>query len=187
MGIYVKRVFPHRKSVGRGCAPSFSAHVRWGEGHPSRTNDCGWEVTAVILAAAASWLLKQSRNARWAREVAIPEIARLADAEKYPEAYSVAVRAEKWAAKDPELVKQWLRISYQMSLETAPPGVNVFRKNYADTAAPWEFVGTTPFRSLRQPRVPVTVVTGAVLSMARLGERAEEAACLRDWPLHPHE
>jgi serine/threonine protein kinase/dienelactone hydrolase len=109
-------------------------------------------VTVVILAAAASWLLKGSQDAHWAREVAIPEIARLADAEKYPEAYSLAVRAEQSAPNDSALVKQWPRISYLMSLETPPSGAKVFRRNYVDTSEPWEFVGTTPLKSLRQPR-----------------------------------
>jgi dienelactone hydrolase len=109
-------------------------------------------VTVVILAAAAGWLLKQSRDARWAREVAIPEIARLVDAEKYPEAYSLAVRAERSAPHDSALVKQWPMISYLMSLETTPSGAKVFRRNYVDATGPWEFVGTTPLKSLRQPR-----------------------------------
>jgi len=36
-------VFLPRSSIGgRGCAPSYSAHVRWGEGHPS------WERNFVV-------------------------------------------------------------------------------------------------------------------------------------------
>ena len=109
-------------------------------------------ITVIILAIAASWLLKRFQDARWAREVAIPEIARLADAEMFPQAYSLAVRAERLTPNDSALVKQWPRISYAMSLETAPSGAQVFRRNYVDPTGPWEFVGTTPLKSLRQPR-----------------------------------
>jgi serine/threonine protein kinase/dienelactone hydrolase len=109
-------------------------------------------VTVIVLAIAASWLLKRFQDARWAREVAIPEVSRLADDDKYPEAYSLAVRAERSMPNDAALVKQWPRISYLMSLETTPSGARVFRRNYVEPTGPWEFVGTTPLRNLRQPR-----------------------------------
>jgi formylglycine-generating enzyme required for sulfatase activity/dienelactone hydrolase len=109
-------------------------------------------LTLVLLGAGTFWLIKRFRDARWAREAAVPEIARLADQGKFGDAYVLALRAEKSISGDPALAKLWPVISYQLSLVTNPPGGAVFRRAYVDTNAPWEFVGTTPFQNVRQPR-----------------------------------
>jgi eukaryotic-like serine/threonine-protein kinase len=105
----------------------------------------------IVLGAGAAWLIKRSREARWAREVAVPEISQLADQGKFPAAYALASKAERSIPGDPSLAKLWPVISYQLSLETTPPGVKVYRKEYVDPSAQWEFVGETPLKS-RQPR-----------------------------------
>ena len=106
----------------------------------------------ILLVTAAAWLVRRHREARWAREVAVPEISRLADQGKYGNAYALAARAEKSIADDLALAKLWPVISYQLSLETTPPGVDVYRRDYVDTNAPWEIVGRTPLKNVRQPR-----------------------------------
>jgi formylglycine-generating enzyme required for sulfatase activity/tRNA A-37 threonylcarbamoyl transferase component Bud32/dienelactone hydrolase len=109
-------------------------------------------LTLVILGAGATWLVRRYRDARWAHEVAVPEVSRLADQGKLGDAYVLAVKAEKSISGDPLLAKLWPVISYQLSLETTPPGVDVYRRDYVDAGAPWEFVGTTPLKNVRQPR-----------------------------------
>jgi serine/threonine protein kinase/formylglycine-generating enzyme required for sulfatase activity/dienelactone hydrolase len=109
-------------------------------------------VTAIILAAGATWLVKRYRDARWAREVAVPEVSRLADASKFGEAYALAGRAEQSLPHDSALAKLWPKISYPVTLNTTPPGVEVYRKDYVDPTASWERVGRTPLRNVRQPR-----------------------------------
>jgi serine/threonine protein kinase/formylglycine-generating enzyme required for sulfatase activity/dienelactone hydrolase len=108
----------------------------------------------VLIAAGtgAWWLWKRDRDVRWARTVALPEISRLADQGKFGDAYGLAVKAENSIPDDPLLAKLWPNISYPVSLETNPPGANVYRRNYADPKAPWEFVGRTPLNNVRQPR-----------------------------------
>ena len=61
-------------------------------------------------------------------------------------------KAEKSIPGDPALAKLWPLISYQTSLETTPPGVDVYRRDYATQTRPWELVGTTPLKNVRQPR-----------------------------------
>ena len=109
-------------------------------------------LTVILLGTAATWLVKHYRDARWAREVAVPEISRLADQGKFGDAYALAVNAEKSISGDAALAKLWPVISYQISFETSPPGVDVSRRNYADASAPWETVGRTPLKNVRQPR-----------------------------------
>ena len=71
----------------------------------------------------------------------MPEISQLADQGKFGAAYALATKAEKAIPGDPALAKLWPAISYQTSLETTPPGVDVYRRDYADATAPgnwWE-------------------------------------------------
>ncbi|HEY2361662.1 MAG TPA: protein kinase [Candidatus Angelobacter sp.] len=106
----------------------------------------------IAMVAGVVMLVKRSHDTRWAREVALPEISRLNDAAKTGEAYELALKAEKSIPDDPGLAKLWPLISYQTSIETAPSGADVFRKDYGDVNAPWEQVGHTPFKNVRQPR-----------------------------------
>jgi formylglycine-generating enzyme required for sulfatase activity/dienelactone hydrolase len=106
----------------------------------------------VLLGAGAAWLVKHERDARWARETAVPEISQLYDQGKFGAAYALAVTAEKSIPGDRALTKLWPVISYQMSVETTPPGAVVSRREYNDSNATWEYVGTTPFKDVRQPR-----------------------------------
>jgi formylglycine-generating enzyme required for sulfatase activity/dienelactone hydrolase len=109
-------------------------------------------LTVIMLGLAVTWLVRRSRDARWARDVALPQISQLADQGKFGEAYSVAVEAEKSIPGDLALAKLWPVISHQLSLETTPPGADVYRKDYVDTGAAWESVGKTPLKNVRQPR-----------------------------------
>ena len=112
-------------------------------------------LAVMMLGAGAAWLIKRYRDARWAREVAVPEISRLADQGRFGEfgeAYTLAVKAEKSIPGDPVLARLWPVISYQTSVETTPAGAAVYRRAYSDVNAPWELVGHTPFKNFRQPR-----------------------------------
>lgn len=103
------------------------------------------------LALGVLWMVEHAREKRWAREVAIPEISQLYDQGKLPEAYAMAVRAERALPDDPALKKLWPLISYDLSIESSPPGATLWRKGYEDANAQWEAVGTTPLK-IRQPR-----------------------------------
>jgi len=111
----------------------------------------------VILALVSGIVLlgRRSRDARWAREVALPEISRLAEQGgfgEFGEAFRLANKAETVIPGDPALNNLWPVISYQTSLDTTPPGADVYRRAYSDPNAPWEPVGRTPFKNVRQPR-----------------------------------
>jgi len=108
-------------------------------------------LVVLMLGAGIFWLVKRSRDARWAREVAIPQISQLADQGQFGQAYALAVKAQKIVPDDPVLAKLWPTITYQLTLDTNPSGAEVYRRNYSDANAPWEFVGTTPINS-PQPR-----------------------------------
>ena len=114
-------------------------------------------ILAMVAAGAGIfWLIKQSREVLWARTVALPEIARLADAGKFSDAYALATKAQSLVGDDPELQKLWTTISYPISIETTPPGASVYRRKYDEPNAPWTPVGVTPLKEVREPRGNMT-------------------------------
>jgi serine/threonine protein kinase/formylglycine-generating enzyme required for sulfatase activity/predicted esterase len=114
-------------------------------------------IVLVILAVVSGivLLVKHSRDVRWARDMAVPEISRQAEQGgfgEFGEAFRLAEKAEKAIPGNPALNQLWPLISYQTSLETTPAGADVYRRAYSDASAPWELVGRTPFKNVRQPR-----------------------------------
>ncbi|MBI4474261.1 MAG: SUMF1/EgtB/PvdO family nonheme iron enzyme [Acidobacteria bacterium] len=89
---------------------------------------------------------------RWAREEAVPEILRQADAADFLTAFQLAERAEKSIPNDAVLNGIWPRISALGSVETSPAGAAVFMKPYGAPDTDWKFLGTTPLKNLRLPR-----------------------------------
>ena len=105
----------------------------------------------VLLIAAISfgaWQMVQSRRARWARQVAIPEIERLAMTERSLTALPLAREAERYAPDEVRRVRQgWT----QFNLGTEPEGAQVEIKNYMDVDGSWVPIGTSPVRSFLIP------------------------------------
>ena len=79
---------------------------------------------------------------RWAREQALPAINRLAGADKFDDAYRLALQAESYIPKDPLLAEQFRVISRPAVIESAPSGAQVFYRPYGQTGEPWRSLGT---------------------------------------------
>ena len=104
----------------------------------------------VVAAVVALWVWRSS-GTRWARNVALPEILRLADLDRNGEAFLLATQAETRIAGDPVLNGLWARISRQGSITTTPAGADVsLRLIGGDTT--WHPVGRTPLVNTRLPR-----------------------------------
>ena len=104
----------------------------------------------VVAAVVALWAWRSS-GTRWARDVALPEILRLADLDRNGEAFLLATQAETRIAGDPVLNGVWPRISRQVSITTTPAGADVsLRLIGGDTT--WHPVGRTPLVNTRLPR-----------------------------------
>jgi len=107
----------------------------------------------LMLVSLFAWWIHNSSKAGWARNQALPQIARLVEEEKLDEAYAVAVQAERYTPHDPMLFKLWPKMSWSGSIRTTPPGVSVYRKNYNASDSAWEFVGRSPIENRRFPKV----------------------------------
>jgi len=110
-------------------------------------------ILALALAAASAIFVRRSMKARWAREQALPEIARLAAENKTMAAYRLALEAERYIPSDPELARLWPEVSTDLNLETVPPGASVEIQEYADPKGQWLKVGLSPIEKVRVPRV----------------------------------
>jgi len=112
-----------------------------------------WLVASAIaaLVAAGAWFAVREWRHRWVRQVAIPEITRLADRETNNAAMALARRALEYMPGDAALQDLWRRVSAPIDIETDPPGATVQVKDYLTPAAPWTVVGTTPLHGVRFP------------------------------------
>jgi pimeloyl-ACP methyl ester carboxylesterase len=112
---------------------------------------------AILLAIGAlgGWLYDRQQKIRWARDVALPEIERLAEANNVwrdlTPAYDLAVKAEAVVPDDPKLAALLAKVSVRPSIRTEPPGAKVYVKEYAKPDAEWSYLGVTPLEKIRLP------------------------------------
>jgi len=107
----------------------------------------------IALALGATYFIDRARKARWARQVALPEIEQLAEYGEYDAAYELASRVERFVPDDPVLLNLWPRISRYLTIHADPPGADVFWREYAALDKEWEHLGKTPLDSVRIPKV----------------------------------
>jgi len=107
----------------------------------------------IVIAILAVWFLNRQAKIRWARNVLLPEINRIMEVSisKWGEAYSLAVKAEKNLAKDPELAAILEKTSGRLSFITEPPGAKISVQEYRLPDAEWEYAGVSPIENLRVP------------------------------------
>src|SRR5262249_21213202 len=80
---------------------------------------------AALLIAFGIWFAIRQRHIHWARDVAMPEVARLADRETHNAAMLLARQALEYLPGDPALLDLWNRVSADINIETDPPGATV--------------------------------------------------------------
>ena len=108
-------------------------------------------VGIVALIAAGTWILQRNASVRWAKNEAVPQIARLVDEQQYIAAFDLAQEADQFISDEPELAALWAKISREISVETEPPGADVYVRDYADTEAEWQHLGKSPIEGVRIP------------------------------------
>lgn len=97
------------------------------------------------------WYVRRDARFRWARETAIPEIARLADKGEDTAAFALARQVERLDPNDPRLQKLWPDISLEISVHTDPEGTDVYMKPYRSDERAWEYLGRSPIEHLKIP------------------------------------
>jgi serine/threonine protein kinase/dienelactone hydrolase len=109
---------------------------------------------AVILAmllGAGAWFYHRLEQREWARDQAIPEIARLQDQHKALAAYLLLEKAERVLPGDPRLARLASQNTVPFSITSSPPGATVEIKDYLSPNSNWYRLGTTPLNNIRIP------------------------------------
>ncbi len=111
---------------------------------------------AVLLAVAAgSWFFWNRTNVRWAQQQ-VPRIEKLAQEQKFFEAYDLVTATQKYLRDDATISRLMPTISNTISVKTDPPGAQVYLKRFLpDKAGNFparQLVGTTPIDNLRIAR-----------------------------------
>jgi dienelactone hydrolase len=108
-------------------------------------------IVAGLGYVLAMTLVDRSR-ARWAREVALPEIRRLIQEDDYGAAYPLAQQAFRYIPSDPVLAELWPQVADEPQVRTAPPGARVYVKPYSSPDAAWRLLGPTPLEGVTLAR-----------------------------------
>lgn len=108
-------------------------------------------VLVAVMGLTVVWLVKRNSKVRWAREVALPQIARLFKEDKTTAAFALAREAEKYIPSDPALTNLLGQVSVRTWIQTAPEEADVYYKDYREPDAPWEYLGRSPLSGIRVP------------------------------------
>jgi serine/threonine protein kinase/formylglycine-generating enzyme required for sulfatase activity/dienelactone hydrolase len=136
----------------------------------------------LLVAGVSIWFYQRSEKRHWAREQAIPEIARLARENKPLAAFLLEQKAQKYLPGDPQFAQIADGLTHVASVRSSPPGATVEIKDYLSPGDPWFALGTTPLDNIKIPlgylrwRVSKTGVgeyTGAPITEDVHGPRRE--------------
>ncbi len=105
-------------------------------------------VLVTVLAGAIAW---EHYTTMWAQQDAMAQIDRFIAKNDYFSAYVLAKKAEHYIPNDPLLIGRWPHITRKHSIETTPPGVEVFIREYSTDSTDWHYIGRSPIESARIP------------------------------------
>jgi formylglycine-generating enzyme required for sulfatase activity/predicted Ser/Thr protein kinase len=148
----VEEVAAYRVRASSGTLGAVSAPTPWAWLRQKRVAIPA-VLLAVVLGSVGAWAWNRNAKIRWARDVAIPEIKRLADQERYVAAFALAQTAERYIAGDRALAGVLEIVSRPATIDTQPQGAEVYYKAYdADDAVQWTHLGRSPIKEARVPR-----------------------------------
>ena len=92
------------------------------------------------------------RNVKWALEMALPEIERSLEKQDYTGAFKLVEQARPFIADNARFQALSARAGSLISVETTPPGAQVFIRDYSDLNPKWEPVGKSPLKEMKVPQ-----------------------------------
>ena len=101
--------------------------------------------------AAVTWFWVRSSRVTWALNVALPEIARLADQSDYAAAFRLAKQAERYIPGDGRLAELSRLVSTPVTIQTNVPDAEIHFKEYAAVEGAWQYLGRSPLKDVRIP------------------------------------
>jgi serine/threonine protein kinase/dienelactone hydrolase len=105
----------------------------------------------AFLAAAGIWFYQRSEKRHWAREEAIPGIAKLEDDDQSLAAFLLLKQAQEYLPNDPQLAQIATDDTRVVSIASSPPGVTVEIQDYLSPNGEWYRLGETPLTNITIP------------------------------------
>ncbi len=123
---------------------------------PVRRSGALWKlgVPVLVILVAASVFGSWWQRREHARNALLPAIEEELAKSPHSNAHilDMALEAERALPQDHALSKLWPLIATTLTIETQPPGAEVYWKDYGTPDAPWHLAGTTPLKDARVPR-----------------------------------
>jgi serine/threonine protein kinase len=112
-------------------------------------------LTAIVLlllpVGSVMWLYQRSERRHWAREEAIPAIAKLKSEEKSLAAFLLLKKAEQYLPDDPQLARLAEQNTTHVSVTSSPARATVEIQDYLSPDGAWYRLGTTPLTGVQIP------------------------------------
>jgi len=111
----------------------------------------------LAIALLAFWFFNRQAKVRWARTVALLEIERiLSNDDIYnpvdtSPALRIAEKAEKYIRNDSKFKELLAKCSISITIQTTPPGAQVYMKKYSFIEDQWQYLGISPLENIRVP------------------------------------
>jgi serine/threonine protein kinase/dienelactone hydrolase len=118
---------------------------------PALVNVVTAAITIVLLTGLGGWLYLHTERRHWAREEAIPEIAKLNAADKTLAAFLLLKKAEQYLPADSNLAHTARANTRIVSIASSPPGAAVDIQDYVSPDTAWYRLGTTPLKDITIP------------------------------------
>jgi formylglycine-generating enzyme required for sulfatase activity/dienelactone hydrolase len=115
-------------------------------------------VLALIVILACLYFgyqrVEYARKVGWARDLALPEIARLTDKGDLVAAFDLAAEAERYLPEETKPLAELRSVfSRLVSITSDPPGATVQWRAYSAPQSAWKPLGQTPIKDVRVPAV----------------------------------
>lgn len=109
----------------------------------------------MAIALLSVWFFGRQAKIRWARNIAIPEIERMVEANdlwrNLVPPYNLAVKAEAVLGNDPKLTELFSQCSVKINIKTEPSGARIYVKEYNAPESEWTYLGVSPIEKTRLP------------------------------------
>ena len=106
---------------------------------------------AAGIVALGAQKANSLRHVRWARNQALPQLARLLDQEKIDQAFRLVRETEQYIPNDPLLERLVQGFTVPVSLHTNSPGAEIYMRTYSALNEQWTFLGKSPLENIRVP------------------------------------
>jgi predicted esterase len=105
----------------------------------------------IVAAAVVTMLLVRGSRAKWARNVALPEVEALVTRGQPDHAFRLVKQVQAIIPDDPQIARIVNNVTDPAVIRTTPDGAQVSTKFYLDPAGEWIKLGTTPLENVLVP------------------------------------